>query len=501
MIKSALSKKMRGLMLVLAVGLLWTGANVWAAEVNGGGEGGIGGGEVVGDGLGWSELIALVFFFEPTTRWVFLSTTCLGFAGGMVGSFLLLRKRSLMGDALSHAMLPGVPVAFMVMVGLGGTGKWMPGLLLGVAVFGLIGVCTVLGVIRYTRIKIDAAMGIVLSVFFGLGLSLLQIAARVEGGEKAGLSHYIYGKVSAIDFVDSMTMMGVSGGVVLLCFVFYKEFKMICFDDVYAKSQGWATGFLDLLMLAVVTLITVVGLQAVGIILIIALFVIPAAAARFWTDRLLGMMFIASGIGAFSGWVGAVISAVAVRMPAGAIIVLVASFIFLLSLFFGSARGLVVRAMRRRRLNRHVARQHLMRAFFEHAEKNEHARGQEVVEAKQTKLDFQRLLEARSWTRQGVKKEIKRGVKFGLIVALGEEVYRLTDRGLIEARRHVRNHRLWEMYLITYADIAPSHVDRDADRVEHVLGQAMVQKLEGLLESAGGSVLGGRVPANPHGHL
>ncbi len=453
------------------------------------------------DNMSWGEIFELVFFLDLMTRWVILSTTFLGFAAGLIGSFLLLRKRSLMGDALSHAMLPGVPIAFIVMVAMGGDGKWMPGLMLGVTVFGLLGVMMVMAINRYTRIKMDAAMGIVLSVFFGFGLGLMKVAEKLIGGEKTGLRHYIYGSAATIRFEDCISIMVVSLIAVLSCILFYKEFKLLCFDASFGRSQGWPTGLLDLLMLLVVTLVTVVGLQTVGIILVIALFVIPAAAARFWTHTLWKMVIIASGIGAFSGWIGSIVSAMAERMPAGAIIVIVASIVFLLSMFFGPAKGVLIRTLMKRRLNRQVARQHLLRAFFEHTELNLDGNDTEAFGAKATELSIDELLKSRSWNRSSLKKLLRVSAVAGTVAELGGDVFRLTEAGFVEAERHVRNHRLWEMYLITHADIAANHVDRDADMVEHILGEQLVRRLEILLEAEGVSVPRGGVPKNPHGAL
>ena len=468
------------------------------ALIAGGGHGHV---EHPEDMMSWGEIGELVFFMEPTTRWVVLSTTFLGFAAGLIGSFLLLRKRSLMGDALSHAMLPGVPIAFMVMVAFGGTGKWMPGLMLGVTVFGLLGVTTVMAIHHHTRIKMDAAMGIVLSVFFGFGLSLMKVAEKLVGGEKTGLTHYIYGTVATIRFEDCMYIMVVSVIAVLACMLFYKEFKLLCFDENFGRSQGWPTGLLDLLMLMVVTLVTVVGLQTVGIILVIALFVIPAAAARFWTNTLWKMVVLASGIGAFSGWIGSIVSATVERMPAGAIIVIVASVVFLLSMFFGPAKGVLMRTLMKQRLNRQVARQHLLRAFFEKTEVKRVGDEVAIFEAKQTEISFEQLLKARSWNRAALKKMLRVAVGTGLVAELSGDMYRLSVAGFVEAERHVRNHRLWEMYLITHADIAPNHVDRDADMVEHILGEQLVCRLEKLLSEAGVSVPRVGVPMDPHGEV
>ncbi|MHC5005005.1 MAG: metal ABC transporter permease [Planctomycetota bacterium] len=255
--------------------------------------------------------IADVILLRDTynTRLVVLSTTALGVAAGLVGTFLLLRKRALMGDALSHATLPGIAVAFMAMVAFGGSGKFLPGLLLGAAASGLLGVACVLLITHQTRLKDDAALGIVLSVLFGLGVVLLGFVQDMPEGSAAGLQSFIYGKTASVVQRDLWLILGAAVLVLAACVVLYKEFGLLCFDEAYAGAQGWPVVLLDLLLMVLVTVVTVIGLQAVGLILVIALLVTPAAAARFWTERLGHMPLAAALTGGASGWLGAARSA------------------------------------------------------------------------------------------------------------------------------------------------------------------------------------------------
>jgi manganese/zinc/iron transport system permease protein len=431
------------------------------------------------------DVVHVLLLRDYNTRLVVLSTAVLGIAAGLIGSFLLLRKRSLMGDALSHATLPGIAVAFMVMVLAGGAGKFLPGLLAGAAVAGLLGVGAVLAIRNMTRLKDDAALGIVLSVFFGIGVALLGMIQAMPQGSAAGLESFIYGKTASIVHADLLLILGVAGAVAVACALFYKELTLLCFDEGYAGAQGWPVLALDLTMMTLVTAVTVIGLQAVGLILIIALLIIPPAAARFWTERLGRMMLGAAAIGAVSGWLGASLSALVPRLPAGAIIVIVAAAIFLFSMICGASRGVLVRTLGHWALTRTIARQHLLRALYERHEQT----GQPTAAVRD-------LLAARSWSPWRLRWLLGRAEREGLVARGVDGETRLTDVGLREAKRVVRNPRLWEMYLITHADIAPSHVDRDADQIEHVLGPEMVAKLESLVlrQRAGEQP----VPASPH---
>jgi len=231
-------------------------------------------------------------------------------------------------------------------------------------------------------------------------------------------------------------------------------------------------------------------LQAVGLILVIALLIIPAAAARFWTERL-GRMFIAAGaIGAGSGWSGAIVSALFVKLPSGAMIVLVCTALFVLSMIFGGARGMLFRAAKRIRLNRSVQRQHLLRAMYELIESSPDS----MLNADQLpqSVTLPQLLTKRSWTSNRLSRTVRRAQRNGLVASVGDQL-RLTRKGVTEAARLTRQHRLWELYLVHYAEIAPSRVDREADAIEHVLEPEVVEVLETLLDRERSPI-----PASPH---
>ena len=411
------------------------------------------------------------------TRLVVLSTLILGLASGLIGTFLLLRKRSLMGDALSHACLPGIGLMFMVLAAAGYDAKALPLLLLGATVTGVVGVVLVLLIRNTTRVKDDAAMGIVLSVLFGLGVAILGMVQSMPGASAAGLESFIYGKTASMVMRDFGIIAGVAGAVAVGCVALFKEFTLVCFDEGYASARGWPVHALDLAMLALVTAVTVAGLQAVGLILIIAFLITPAAAARFWTHDLRRMLVIAGVIGAASGWLGASISALLPDLPAGAVIVLVAAGIFLVSLVVGPARGVLVRGVLHHRLKRKVGRQHLLRAVYEVLE-TQHADDPADVPVPNDPVRVSALLEHRAWTRRELLRLIRTARREDHVEWFDGETLCLSESGFGEAQRTTRNHRLWEMYLIRHADVAPAHVDRDADAVEHVLGVDMVRRLE-----------------------
>ena len=433
--------------------------------------------------LQWSDV---PFLRNQNTRWVVFSTTFLGVASGVVGSFLLLRKRSLMGDALSHATLPGIGIAFGIMVAMGGEGKWLPGLLLGATVSGVVGLLVMLAIQRTTRLRDDVAMGLVLSVFFGLGVAVLGVVQRLP--DAAGLEGFIYGTSASIVEADLLMSAVLAIVVSILAVGLFKEFKLLCFDDGFAASQGWPVLFLDVVLLTLVTAVTVIGLQAVGLILIIAFLITPPAAARFWTNNLLLMMILAGLIGGISGGVGSAVSSLVPRLPAGAVIVVVAALVFLLSMFLAPARGVLGRWLRHRRLRRKIGRQHVLRGAYEILESGEGVPDNHPFPRAE-------LSGKRTWTPRELERILRRERRSGHLEILPGSQIRLTEEGFGEAARITRNHRLWEMYLVTHADIAPSHVDRDADMVEHVLEADLVHRLEMALRADGVWV---PQPRSPH---
>lgn len=426
-----------------------------------------------------NDLLRVVLLRDYNTRLVVVSASLLGLSCGLIGGFLLLRKRSLMGDTLSHATLPGICLAFMVMVAFGGTGKFLPGLLVGAALTGVLGFGSVLAIRRWTRVKDDAAMGIVLSVFFGGGVALLGMIQKMPEGSAAGLESFIYGKTASMVYGDFVVISGVTVIALLVCVLLFKEFRLLCFDEGFASTQGYPVAILDVVMLALVTTVTVAGLQAVGLILVIAFLITPAAAARFWTHRLSAMLVLGALIGGLSGWLGAGVSGLFPRLPAGAVIVLVAAGLFLFSMLFGTARGVLVRYARQVRLKRKIGRQHLLRAAYEWLEAQAADSVGDMVD--NGPIQMVGLLGSRSWPLGLLSREIRSAYDDALIESFDSQTLVLNEVGFREAAKVTRNHRLWELYLIENADIAPNHVDRDADAVEHVLGGQLVAELERLL--------------------
>jgi manganese/zinc/iron transport system permease protein len=445
-----------------------------------------------------SRLLDWIIPHQFNTRVVLLGTLLLGMSAGVVGVFMLLRRRSLVGDVVGHSALPGIAIAFLVLeIRSPGTGRSFPALLTGAFLSGMIGVGCVTLIRRWTRIKEDAALAIVLSLFFGIGIALFTVIQNLPRGNAAGLGQFIFGTAAAL-VPDDVRLIAIAAAASLaLCGLMFKEFALLCFDEDFARSQGWPTVALDLLLMALVAAVTVIGLQSVGLLLVVALLIIPAVAARFWTNRVSRLIVIAGIIGGASSVVGVILSGAIPRLAAGPCIVLTGSAVFLASLLFGPQGGVVERWWRDRQLRLRTARHDLLRAMYEIVEaraENLHRSSEEAetvslrptpgmaaaLHLTDVPVSEAELNAARTWPASGVSKVLARAGREGIVVR-DTAGWRLTTEGASEATRVVRNHRLWEQYLVAHADIAPSHVDRDADLIEHVLEPDVIAELERLL--------------------
>jgi manganese/zinc/iron transport system permease protein len=280
----------------------------------------------------------------------------LGFAAGSTGTFLFLRKRALVSDAVAHATLPGTALGFLVMVAFGGDGRSLPGLLAGAALTAVIGLFVMEWITRRTRLAEDAAIGAVLSVFFGIGVVLLTVVQTVNAGRQAGLESFLLGSTAGLLYQDAV-IIAVGGSLaVAALWALRRPMTLVAFDADYASSIGVNVRRVDLIMMGLVTAITVIGLKMVGLVLIVALLIIPSVTARFWTHRSAHLVWIAGALGGVAGYVGAAISASAPALPTGPIIVLVASSLFVASLLFAPLRGVLAAVVRHRRFQASVHR-------------------------------------------------------------------------------------------------------------------------------------------------
>ncbi|MCG8474148.1 MAG: metal ABC transporter permease [Cytophagales bacterium] len=282
-----------------------------------------------------------LLFTDYTLRTITLGTALLGAVCGMLGSFAVLRKQSLLGDAISHAALPGIALAFIIM-----QTKNTSAFLLGALISGLAGTFWIRSIVKNTHLKSDTALGLILSLFFGFGMLLMTYIQKMPNANQAGLEKYLFGQAATLVESDIWLMFWVTLGALIILLLFWKEFKILLFDPEYTLTLGFNTRFIDVLMTSFMVLAIVLGLQTVGVVLMSAMLLAPAAAARQWTDKLWVMIVLAALFGAMSGIGGTAVSASYNNLSTGPVIVLVAAGFVGISFIFAPNRGLIAQRIR-----------------------------------------------------------------------------------------------------------------------------------------------------------
>ncbi|HZW77261.1 MAG: metal ABC transporter permease [Flavobacteriales bacterium] len=290
----------------------------------------------------WDSL--KLIFTDYTVGVITCGTALLGAISGMLGCFAVLKKESLLGDAISHAALPGIVLAFLIT----GT-KSSSGLLIGAFLSALLGLFWIRKIVTKTHLKTDTALGLVLSVFFGFGMVLLTFIQKMPDANQAGLDKFLFGQAATLMVEDVWMMGAVTTLSLFVVILFWKEFKIMLFDKDYAHSIGIKTKLLDALVSLLIVVAIVLGLQTVGVILMSAILLAPAAAARQWTNSLKNMVILAGIFGALSGITGTAISASSAHIPTGPVIVMVAAVIVIISLIFSPERGYLFKQIKHRR--------------------------------------------------------------------------------------------------------------------------------------------------------
>ncbi len=358
--------------------------------------------------------------FDYTLRTVALGAATLGIISGVLGCFAVLRKQSLLGDAISHAALPGIALAFLL------TGsKSTVILLIGAAIAGWLATLQMMLIVKTTRIKEDSALGLVLAVFFGFGIVLLTYIQKLPLSTQAGLEKFLFGQAATLMQRDVELMALIGAVTIAVAMLLWKEFKLITFDSEFAGSIGLPVHKLDILLTTLVVIAIVIGLQTVGVVLMSAMIVAPAAAARQWTHKLGVMVLLAGIFGALSGVAGAVISSLAPKIPTGPVIVLCISVVVLFSLVFAPARGLLwqyFQLLKQRQTFRSDAVLLDLYALAAHHEDLSHPHSASVLHT--MNLD-----------RKAVNQSLKTLAERGLVEKKEAETWGLTDSGIKEAKR------------------------------------------------------------------
>lgn len=406
------------------------------------------------------EIAAFFSFSEPNVKLVFWGSLILCSVAGAVGVFTFLRKRSLLGDVISHSVLPGICLAFLL-----GEEKNPLYLLIGAAFTGWLSIYLVDVITSKSKIKSDTAIALVLSVFFGVGILLLTNIQHSNIASQSGLDRFIFGSASAMNAND-IRLFSIIGLIIFaLIIVFLRGLNVLSFDEEYAKSIGFPVQFIKL-VLSITTVVTVaMGVQAVGVVLMSALMITPGATARFWTNNIKKMLLLAVVLSGLSGVLGSAISYVGNGMPTGPWIVVVISIMALISAFFGTKKGILKKAINDRNNSMKILEENVMKLFYFMGGEQGELIYDETALRKKSRLSPGAVTRGLSRLRR--KGFIKR--KSGKI--------ELSEEGLTLSRAIVRKHRLWELYLSKYMHLKEDHVHDDAEGIEHIINEDIEREL------------------------
>ena len=402
-------------------------------------------------------------FRDPNIRYVVVGSVLLAISAAIVGCFTFLKKKALIGDAVAHSVLPGVCLAFVV------SGTKNPiYLIIGAFITGWISLRFIDLIVRHSKLKEDTAIGLTLSVFFGLGILILTAIQHSGNANQSGLDQFLFGKAASLVGQDLIVFGSVSVILLLVVGLLFKELTLVAFDEQFGKAIGMPVKGLELVLTTLTVLAVVTGIQAVGVVLMAAMLITPAAAARFWTDKLTTMVFLAAAFGAVSGVAGAYISFVAPAMPTGPWIVLVISFIAMASFFIAPGKGILFKVYQQRKYQRQILEENILKAFFHLGETDQ---------TYYVPRRIQDLLSQRQFMVDRLQKRLRKLVRSGFL-RHDKAGWVLTEEGKNKGQRIVKLHRLWELYLTEYLRIAPDHVHDDAETIEHIITPEIERRLE-----------------------
>ena len=410
----------------------------------------------------WTQIVRFWSFQDPSVRTATAGVLLLAISSGTLGCFIVLRRLSLLGDSLGHAVLPGVCLGFLV------TWTKDPRWILTGALASALLASWLIGFIRrHSRLKPDVIMGLVLSGFFGVGTVLLTRIQHLPAGNQSGLNQFLFGQASAISEQD-LWIMGILSLVIVGCVMAtFKELVLTSFDEGFAVAIGLPVRGLHYLLMGLTALAVVISIQAVGVVLVSAMLITPASAALLCTDRMRYMVLLAVGFAVVAGVLGLNVSFLGKTLPTGPFVVLALAIVFVAAYFFSPRYGLALWALRRWRQVQKTHRENGLKSVFLVIPRDSLSSGVSVA----------RLAESRRETPARTRRVVKGLIRRGWARSEGEIVL-LTERGQIRARELDRNYHLWEHFLTDEVNLPVDHTQRDAENIEHILGPELVRELE-----------------------
>jgi len=423
-------------------------------------------GEITKTHIG-EQALRFITLRDPSVVMALIGSLMIGLNCGLLGCYMVVRRVSLIGDTIGHAVLPGVCLGYL----FAGYRAPIP-IFIGAVLAGVAGSYLLEAISSTTRIPKDAAMGIVLSSFFGIGITMLTYIQRQPGGNKSGLNQFLFGQSAAFSAADLYLMGFVTILVLATLTLLHKELVVLSFDSSYAATLGIPAQLIHYIQMTCVAFAIVVGIQAVGVVLVSAMLITPAATAYLLRDRMTSMLAMSALIGCVAGVLGTFISFLATGLPTGPFIVLVATFLFLPTYLFAPRHGVLTRWWRQRLSRRRTERENTLKAIYH------------ILELEGFVTDQVGLLELAQYRREPEDVARARLTDLGRIgyATLHADRVVLSPSGYQRACEIVRNHRLWELYLVNRAQMASDHVHEDAEKIEHVLSHEYIHQLEKTLK-------------------
>ena len=403
-----------------------------------------------------TETLQLLFTEEWAIR-ALITSSMVGITCGLLGSFVVLRNMALIGDALSHAVLPGVVVAFMLV------GQSTIAIFLGSLTAGLITAFLITWIQSNVSTKNDAAVGIVFTTMFALGVMGIS-SINNKPGNHLDLKDHLFGTTMGIGNDDVYLIFAICIYVIISVIFFYRYLFITTFQPVIAKTMGISVKMIHYFFMLLVSIVIVASIRAVGIILVVAMLITPASTALLLSNNLRNVLIISSLVGLFSSVLGMII-AIQIHTTPGPLMAVVAASFYVLAVFFAPGKGLVFKTLRDRSLRKKIYLEDTLKQAFRLQQKGN--------------LTFKNLQEQLGYNTNLLKNNLNKMAKQN-IVQLSPQLA-LTQTGQNQANKLVRAHRLWETYLVNEMGLSAEQIHEDAEKYEHLLTDDMLDEVDAKL--------------------
>lgn len=423
------------------------------------------------------------YFTDSVLRAPTIGCMLMCMAAALVGVIVFLNKQSLLGESLSHAAYPGVIVG-VILAGLGNIGEDQEFLLTlltmgGALASAILGLWTIGFLQRRLKVRSDSALCFVLAAFFGIGLTLASQVQFAYSSLYRQAQVYLYGQAATMTDIHILIYGTLAFVILSVVIIFYKEIQGIAFDSAYMQSLGMNVHIVNAIVFFLIVVAVIIGIRSVGVVLMSAMLIAPAVAARQYSNKLYRIFALAAFFGVLSGFLGNYLSVELsqwlklkypderLTLPTGPMIVIVASIICLLSLMFAPKRGLLLRFIRILHFRHQCMCENLLKAIWRFGPEKE--------------IDFETIAKYQSASVWYLRTVLNILTYQGWIVRTSADRYRLTPEGTTWAARIVRLHRLWEVYLVDYLGVGAERVHRSAEEMEHIITPELAAKLTLML--------------------